>query len=232
MIEQLKNELNHIAIIMDGNRRWATEHNLPKIMGHTEAGKNVKQIVKAAQNRNIKYLTIWALSTENLKERSQEELKHLFSLFEKLADEIDASTKNNLRIGTIGDLSKLPASTQKKLNDIAEKTHHHTGLTLTLAINYGGRDELVRTIKKIIDNNTPVDKITEELIANFLDTANMPDPELFIRTGGDHRLSGFLPWQSTYAEIFFTPTQWPAFSEKDLDAAIEWFRLQKRNHGK
>lgn len=228
----MKNELTHIAIIMDGNRRWATEHHLPKIIGHTEAGKNVKEIVKVAQARNLKFLTIWALSTENLKERSPEELKHLFSLFEKISDELDSSPKNNLRVQTIGDLSKLPESTQNKLNEVAKKTQSHTGLTLNLAINYGGRDELVRAIQKIIDNKISADKINEELISQFLDTAGMPEPELFIRTGGDHRLSGFLPWQSTYAEIYFTPTQWPAFTEKDLDTAIAWFQQQKRNRGK
>lgn len=232
MIEKITNQLKHVAIIMDGNRRWATEHNLPKIMGHSEGAKNFKRIIEASQKRNIKYITLWALSTENLKERSPEELKHLFSLFEKFADEIDASQKNNLRVLNIGDLSKLPISTQDKLSSVAKKTQTHTGLTLLLAINYGGRDELKRAVQKIINSKIPAEQITEELVSENLDTAGVPEPELFIRTGGDQRLSGFLPWQSIYAEIYFTPTQWPAFSETDLDKAIEWYQQQKRNRGK
>lgn len=232
MTENTKNHLKHIAIIMDGNRRWATERNLPKIMGHSEGAKNVNRIIKLAQDRNIEYITIWALSTENLKERSEEELKHLFSLFEKLADDLDSSEKNNLRILNIGDITKLPPSTQAKLTAIAKKTEMHTGLTLVLAINYGGRDEITRAIHKIVEDKITTEKITEQLITEYLDTSKTPDPELIIRTGGDQRLSGFLPWQSTYAEIYFTPIKWPAFSEKDLDEAIEWFEQQKRNRGK
>jgi len=226
------NKLTHIAIIMDGNRRWATQRGLPKMIGHTEGAKNTKKITEACQKINLGYLTLWALSTENLKERGPEELKHLFHLFEKMADELDISKENNLRVKTIGDISKLPDSTQKKLATVVEKTKDHTGLTLNLAINYGGRDEIVRAIKKIVESKIPSQDITEELVEKFLDTAGMPEPELFIRTGGNHRLSGYLPWQSTYAEIYFTDTQWPAFSKEDLDTAINWFKEQQRNRGK
>lgn len=232
MTENTINNLKHIAILMDGNRRWAVERNLPKIMGHSEGAKNVNRFIKLAQDRNIEYITIWALSTENLKERNEEELKHLFSLFEKLADDLDSSEKNNLRILNIGDITKLPPSTQTKLTAIAKKTEAHTGLTLVLAINYGGRDEIKRAIRKIVEDKITTEEITEDLITKYLDTAKIPDPELLIRTGGDQRLSGFLPWQSTYAEIYFTPVKWPAFSEKDLDEAITWFEQQKRNRGK
>lgn len=232
MTENNQSNLSHIAIIMDGNRRWAVEHGLPKMMGHSEATKNVKKIVKAAQEKGLQFLTLWALSTENLKERGPEELKHLFSLFEKLGDELDASEENNLKIQIIGDISKLPDSTQKKLNAVVEKTKNHTGLTLNLAINYGGRDELIRAVRKIINSGISADQITEEVVNQNLDTAGMPEPELFIRTGGNQRLSGYLPWQSIYAEIYFTKIQWPAFSEKDLDDAIEWYKTQKRNRGK
>lgn len=232
MTENTINNLKHIAIIMDGNRRWATERNLPKIMGHSEGAKNVNRFIKLAQDRNIEYITIWALSTENLKERSEEELKHLFSLFEKLADDLDSSEKNNLRILNIGDITKLPPSTQTKLTAIAKKTETHTGLTLVLAINYGGRNEITRAIRKIVEDKITTEEITEDLITKYLDTTKIPDPEMIIRTGGDQRLSGYLPWQSTYAEIYFTPIMWPAFSEKDLDEAIDWFEQQKRNRGK
>lgn len=227
-----KNSLNHVAIIMDGNRRWATEHNLPKLIGHTEGGKNLKKIITACKDRGVNFLTVWALSTENIKERSPEELKHLFSLFEKLVDYLDDFQKNNIRANIIGDISKLPSSTQNKLIELIEKTKNNTGLVFTLAVNYGGRDELIRTIKKLIDSKISSDKITEDTVTQNLDTADLPEPELIIRTGGASRLSGFMPWQGVYSEMYFTKTYWPAFSEKDLDSAIEWFYEQQRNHGK
>lgn len=217
---------------MDGNRRWATEHNLPKLIGHTEGGKNLKKIITACKDRGVNFLTVWALSTENIKERSPEELKHLFSLFEKLVDYLDDFQKNNIRANIIGDISKLPSSTQNKLIELIEKTKNNTGLVFTLAVNYGGRDELIRTIKKLIDSKISSDKITEDTVTQNLDTADLPEPELIIRTGGASRLSGFMPWQGVYSEMYFTKTYWPAFSEKDLDSAIEWFYEQQRNHGK
>ncbi len=232
MIENTKNQLNHVAIIMDGNRRWATEHNLPKLIGHTEGGKNLKKIITACKKRDIKYLTVWALSTENLKEREPKELKHLFSLFEKLVDYLGDFNKNNIRANIIGDISKLPISTQKKLTEMVEHTKSNTGLVFTLAVNYGGRDEIVRAIKKILESNVSLENVTEENFSKYFDTFDLPDPELIIRTGGANRLSGFMPWQSTYSELYFTQTYWPAFSEKDLDLAIDWFEKQKRNRGK
>jgi undecaprenyl diphosphate synthase len=232
MTENTKNELNHVAIIMDGNRRWATERGLPKLIGHTEGGKNLKRILEACQKKNIKYLTVWALSTENLKERNQEELKHLFSLFEKLIDYLGDLNKNNIRVNLIGDLTKLPKSTQEKLIELADLTKNNSGLFFTIGVNYGGRDEIIRTIKKIIEYKIPTNEITEELFSKNLDTADMPEPDLIIRTGGASRLSGLLPWQSIYSELYFTSTYWPAFAEEDLDEAIDWFQEQKRNRGK
>lgn len=232
MTENIKNELKHIAIIMDGNRRWATDRGLPKLIGHTEGGKNLKRVIKACKKRNIKYLTVWALSTENLKERSQEELKHLFSLFEKLVDYLGDLNKNNIRVNLIGDLTKLPKSTQEKLTGLADLTKNNSGLFFTIGVNYGGRDEIIRAIKKILNSKLTTEQLTEETLSKFLDTDGMPDPDLIIRTGGAVRLSGYLPWQGIYSELYFTPTYWPAFSEKDLDGAIEWFQEQKRNRGK
>lgn len=232
MTDNTENELKHIAIIMDGNRRWATEHHLPKLMGHTEGGKNLKNIIAACQKKNIKFLTVWALSTENLQERSPEELEHLFSLFEKLIDYLDDFRKNNVRLDIIGDLSKIPQTTREKLMVMVKSTEKNTNLLFTMAVNYGGHDEIIRTVKKIIDNKISSDKLTEEVFSKYLDTAQIPNPDLIIRTGGAIRLSGFLPWQSAYSEIYFTSTYWPAFKEKDLDTAIEWFGQQKRNRGK
>lgn len=227
-----KNTLKHIAIIMDGNRRWAAGHSLPKIFGFNEGSKTAKKISVAVKNLHIPYLTLWGLSTENLKERGPEELNHIFSLFEKLADELEELNKENIKINTIGDLSKLPESTQKKLNDVKTLTANNNGLTVNLAINYGGRDELVRAFKTISNQNLKSEDITEERISQNLDTAGQPDVDLMIRTGGHLRFSGYLIWQSIYAELYSTTITWPDFNEQELDKAIEWFHEQQRNRGK
>lgn len=224
--------LKHLAIILDGNRRWAVEHGLPKLIGHTEGAKNIKKIAKAVMNKGVDYLTLYCLSTENLKNRSEEELKHLFSLFEQLTNYLGEFVENNAQVRVIGDPSKLPESTQKKLQHMVEKTKDHTDFTMILAVNYGGRDEITRAVQKIVAEKIPATEINEATIQAHLDTADIPDVDLVIRTGGDQRLSNYLPWQSTYAELYFTPTYWPAFREEDLDAAIEWFQTQKRNKGK
>ncbi len=232
MIEENFNTIKHLAIMMDGNRRWATERGLPKLMGHSEGTKTLKKIIRAVKERQIPYLTVWALSTENLKNRSQEELNHLFFLFEKVADEFAELNKENIRINTIGDLSKLPEKTQGKLNEIKELTKSNTGLTVNLAINYGGRDDLIRAVKKIVAAKYEVQDIDEQIISDHLDTAQQPDIDLMIRTGGHQRFSGYLIWQSIYAELYFTSVTWPAFTDEELDKSIDWFKLQQRNRGK
>lgn len=231
MVEEI-NTLKHIAFIMDGNRRWASEHGLPKIFGHTEGVKTFRTITEYAGNRGIKYITFWALSTENFKNRSEEELNHIFMLMDKQLDSMEDLLKNNIQLRVIGDISKLPVALQKKLTRVIESSKNDTGMILTLAINYGGRDELVRTYKKMLVANISPETITEETVSAHLDTADTPDPDLVIRTGGDKRLSGYLPWQATYAELYFTNTKWPAFSKKDFDTAVDWFTHQKRNKGK
>lgn len=229
-IDKKSSSLSHIAIIMDGNRRWAKERGLPQLIGHTEGAKTLKKIAAAVRDRNIPHLTLWALSTENLTSRSAEELNHLFSLFNQLVDYLEDFFKNDARCNLIGNITGLPAQTQKVLQEVIEKTKNNKGMTLTLAINYGGRDEILRAVNKIIaaGNQQPV---TEASFSEYLDTNGIPDPDLIIRTGGHQRLSGYLPWQSTYSELYFTPTYWPAFTEEDLDTAIAWFHEQKRNHG-
>lgn len=224
--------LNHLAIIMDGNRRWATERGMPKFLGHTEGAKNLRTIAKATNKAGIPFLTLYTLSTENLKNRSPEELDHLFSLIGKLAEYASDFEKENTKFFVIGDLSKIPQKPRESLMNLIEKTKHHTAMTLTLAINYGGRDEIIRATQKMIVAGISPNEITEELFETFLDTHKMPDVDLVVRTGGDKRLSGYLPWQSTYAELYFTPTFWPAFSETNLKEAIDWFFTQKRNKGK
>jgi len=228
----LDHTLQHLAIIMDGNRRWATGKGLPKLMGHTEGAKNLKKIAKAVKQRGIPFLTLYTLSTENLKERSPEELDHLFSLISQLIDYLDEFFKEDAKLCVIGDYTKLPAKPLKALEGMMEQTKNNKSMTLTLAINYGGRNELTRAFQKMVAQEIKQEEITEESIQKHLDTADMPDVDLVIRTSGAQRLSNYLPWQTTYAELYFTPVHWPAFSETDLDTAIEWFQNQKRNKGK
>jgi len=228
----LDHTLQHLAIIMDGNRRWATGKGLPKLMGHTEGAKNLKKIAKAVKQRGIPFLTLYTLSTENLKERSPEELDHLFSLISQLIDYLDEFFKEDAKLCVIGDYTKLPAKPLKALKEMMEQTKNNKSMTLTLAINYGGRNELTRAFQKMVAQEIKQEEITEESIQKHLDTADMPDVDLVIRTSGAQRLSNYLPWQTTYAELYFTPVHWPAFSETDLDTAIEWFQNQKRNKGK
>ena len=224
--------MNHLAIIMDGNRRWATERKLPKFIGHTEGAKNLKTIARAVSQRGISYLTVWALSTENLKNRSEKELKHLYDLFEKIPDYLHDFIKENGRMHIIGNMQKLPKKTQDAFLHVVEKTKTHTGMVLTLAINYGGRDEITRAIQHIVTDGISPELIDEALIETYLDTHNLPKPDMIIRTGGHQRLSGYLPWQSTYSELYFTPAFWPSFNEAELDTALTWFEKQQQNQGK
>jgi len=226
-----ENKLKHVAMVMDGNRRWATERGMLKILGHTEGAKNLKRVAEFALNQGVPYLTLYALSTENLK-RSEKELKHLFSLFEKLTDYIADFAKDNVRFKVIGNLDLLPQSTQRKLQGIIDSTSNNSAMTLTLAIAYGGRDEIVRAVRKIVQKNIDPEKITEEYFSSELDTGQFPDVDLVVRTGTRKRLSNFLPWQTTYAEIYFTDTLWPALDEKELEKIFGWFYDQKRTKGK
>ncbi len=225
-------KLTHVAIIMDGNRRWATEKNMPKMLGHTQGAKNVRTIAQAAQQLGIDYLTLWALSTENLKNRSEKELSHLFSLFSKLIDYLHEFVENNVQLRIIGDISQLPDSVEEKITQAVFKTKDNDGMTLTLAINYGGQDEIVRAVRNILKDGKTPDEIDALEFAKYLDTQDMPDPQLIIRTGGHQRLSGYLPWQSTYAELYFTPVYWPAFDEEELKKAVSWHDKQVQNRGK
>lgn len=222
----------HLAIILDGNRRWAAERGLPKLMGHTQGAKNLRTIARAAQAAGVKYLTVYALSTENLKERSPEELGHLFALFEKLVDYLGDFVKNNAQLRLLGNIDGLPAQVATNLRQVETETKNNTDFVLCLAVNYGGRDEITRAVKKIIDQKISSANITEEIIGANLDTAGMPDVDLLIRPGGHHRLSNFLSWQSTYAELYFCDVKWPAFDEAELQKALEWFAEQQRNRGK
>ncbi len=226
----MEHNIKHLALIVDGNRSWATHKGLPKFLGHTEGVKMLKRIIKAASKKNIPYLTAWLLSTENL-QRPEDELKHLFSLFITFNNEKELM-ENNIQLRTIGDLSRVPENVQNKMKELQEKTKNNTGMILNFAIAYGGRDEIVRATQKIIKAGLTPEEITESKFEEFLDTAGMPEVDLVIRTGGHQRLSGYLPWQSTYAELYFTNTRFPDFNEEELDKAIQWFTEQERKRGK
>lgn len=223
----------HIACIMDGNRRFAREHNLPAIEGHTKGAERIKDMLAACIRHHIPYLTLYALSTENVQQRSSIELTHLFSLIEHMASYIGDDLFPMTRLRVIGDISLLPVSCQTAIERMLQNTVHHTEVTLTLALNYGGRDELVRTMQRITEHTVDINNIlTQDVVSLHLDTAGIPDPELLIRTGGYKRLSNFLLWQCAYTELYFTDVLWPAFDTSCFEEALSWYHTQTKNFGK
>ena len=219
---------SHIAIIMDGNGRWAKEQGLNRTAGHEEGAKVVRNITTHCSNIGLKYLTLYAFSTENW-DRPKLEVQFLMKLLERyFKSELDVYLKNNVRFKAIGDISKFSSSLQKVIYDTKEKTAHCTGLTQILALNYGSRDEIVRAVKKIDQQNL---EINEQNINNALDTNGIPDVDLLIRTSGEVRISNFLLWQIAYAEMFFTQTYWPQFTANELDDIISDFARRERRFG-
>ena len=226
----------HVAIILDGNGRWAKNKHMPRTYGHTVGSKVVERTVEDASDIGIKYLTVYVFSTENWK-RSQDEVSMLFSLIERyLRSLIKKSKKNNVRCRVIGRRDNMSSSMLQVIEKLEEETNDNIGLTFTLAINYGGRDEITRAVQAIAqdvkDGKLNAEDITESTISDYLDTSGMPDPDLLIRTGGDERLSNYLPWQLTYTEFYFTPVLWPAFTKNDLiDAVIKYNGRDRRFGG-
>lgn len=225
----------HIAIIMDGNGRWAKERNLPRTMGHRAGMDTIRKIVKESSKLGIRYLTLYAFSTENWK-RPQDEVSALMKLVvEYIAKEIDELHKNEVVFNVIGDTTKLPEPCQKSIESAKEKTKNNKGLTLNIALNYGGRDEIVSGIKKIAkeikDGSIYVDDINEAVISNHLYTKGMPDPDIIIRPSGELRISNFLLWQGAYSEFWFSNINWPDFTEEDLKRAIIDFQNRNRRFG-
>ena len=225
----------HVAIILDGNGRWAKKRNMPRNYGHVQGSKTVEQIIEDGYKMGIEYITVYAFSTENWK-RSEDEVDALMKLLGKyLIDCIERSTKNNMQVRVIGDKSGLDASLVSRINELEEATKDATGLKFTIAINYGGRDELRRAVTKIAyevaNQMLRPEDITEELINSKLDTANLPDPDLLIRTSGEERLSNFLPWQLAYTEFYFTDVLWPDFCKEDLLKAIRYYNGRERRFG-
>lgn len=234
--DEFKTGLKHVAIIMDGNRRWAKNRNLPSAAGHKAGVKSLKTTVFAAKDLGIKYLTVYAFSTENWG-RKAEEVSFLMTLLaETLKYELNDLHKNNVKIQIIGDLEKLNKDLQKVLFDSMEKTIDNDSLTLQIAINYGSRLEITDAVKKIaadVKNNVlEISDITEQTISSYLYTSDVPDPDLLIRTGGDMRVSNYLLWQIAYSEFYVTNTLWPDFGKDQLIEAANEFKIRERRFGK
>ena len=222
------NPPSHIAIIMDGNGRWANGRGLLRTAGHRAGVTTLKEILRTANDLHIEALTVYAFSTENWT-RPKLEVEYLMKLLEKyLKNELETFMQNSIRFKAIGDLSKFSKSLQKTIKDIEEKTSKNLGLTQVLALNYGSKDEIIRAIKKLNEKNL---EINEKNFESCLDTAEFGDVDLLIRTSGEIRLSNYLLWQSAYAEMFFTQTLWPDFSVKELDDIIEDFNKRQRRFG-
>ena len=225
----------HIAIIMDGNRRWAKKKMLPVKMGHKEGAETLKKVVRYANKRGIQYITVYAFSTENWK-REKEEVDSLMALLENYLDAFskEADTEN-IVIRVIGRRKELSQNLLDKIDNVVESTKNNTGIIFTIALNYGGRDEVVNAVRTIAqdikEKKILPENINEELVSNYLYTKGMPDPDLMIRTSGELRTSNFLPWQLVYSEFLFLDKLWPDFTEEDLEDAIQVFTKRNRKFG-
>ena len=226
-----KNLPLHVAITMDGNGRWAQQRKLPRTAGHDQGLHTVKRIVKLASDLGIKYLTLYVFSTENWK-RTEKEVGFLMNLIHiHLCGELDFYKQNGIKINHIGDIDSLPDSIKKDITEAIEDTKDFSGMTLNLAINYGGRDEIIRGIKKIIYSKINENEISEQLISKYLDMPQSPDVDLLIRTGGEKRLSNFLLWHIPYAEQIYTDTLWPDYTDEEFIKNIEDFSHRNRRFG-
>jgi len=223
----------HLGLITDGNRRWARKRGLPPLAGHTAGRKNFRRILLHCEKRGIKVLTVYGFSTENWK-RSETEVKFLMKLFEEgLSDKGDIGKlhKEGVRIKIIGQRNRLPHSLQKVIEKIENLTKDNKKFHLNLAVSYGGQWDICNAVQKIIKDKIPTEKITKDLISDYLSTADLPPPDLIIRAGGERRLSNFLLWQSAYSELYFSEKLWPAFSKEDLDKALEEYAGRERRFG-
>ncbi|MBO5504302.1 MAG: isoprenyl transferase [Lachnospiraceae bacterium] len=225
----------HVAIIMDGNGRWAKKRGLPRTAGHKKGAEVVEQILEDADHMGIRYLTVYAFSTENWL-RPAMEVKALMNLLRTyMISSMEKCAKNNVSVRVIGDRSKLSADLQESIGNLEEATKNNTGMHFQIAINYGGRDEIVRAVKKLVAKaragEISEEDVTEALIADCLDTAGLPDPDLLIRTCGEQRISNFLIWEGAYTEYYFTDTAWPDFTKEELQKAVDAFGNRERRYG-
>ena len=223
----------HIAIIMDGNGRWAKRRGMPRTFGHTQGAKVVEQILEDADHMGVKYLTVYAFSTENWS-RPQTEVKALMNLLRRyMKTSLAKCAKNNVRIRVIGDKSMLDEDLQASIANLEQETASNTGIGFQIAINYGGRDEIVRAVRRAAGQGLldEIDKIDESVLDSCLDTAGIPDADLLIRTCGEQRISNFLLWQLAYSEMYFTPKAWPEFNREELLKAIDAYNHRERRYG-
>ena len=232
---QKENLPKHIAIIMDGNRRWAKERGKPASFGHKEGAKTLEKIVRYANKIGIEHITVYAFSTENWK-RTEDEVKSLMMLFQSYLDDYaKRADTENIKVKIVGNREGLSDRMISSIEKCMERTKNNTGIVFNIALNYGGRDELLHAIKYIAsevkENKIEIEDIDEKLISDNLYTKGQPDPDLLIRTSGEIRLSNFLPWQLVYSEFVFTDKKWPDFSEEDLDSAIEEYQRRNRKFG-
>lgn len=231
-----KNDMpRHIAIIMDGNRRWAKSQGKPASFGHKEGAKTLEKIVRYANKIGLEYITVYAFSTENWK-RAEDEVKALMKLLQNYLDDYSKrADTENIKVKILGDISALSQGMQKSIKNCMERTKNNTGVTFNIALNYGGRNEIVKAVKNIIeqvkDGTINIEDISEETISQNLYTKDQPDPDLMIRTSGELRLSNFLPWQLVYSELLFIDKNWPDFTEEDLDYAISEYQRRTRKFG-
>ncbi len=225
----------HVAIILDGNGRWAKSKGMPRNYGHAQGSKNVERICEEAWRLGIKYLTVYAFSTENWN-RSQDEVDALMNLLRRYMKTcLTTAAKNDMKVRVIGDITRLDEDIRSRILELEEATKNNGGLNFQIAINYGSRDELVRGIRRLaqdcVDNKQDPAEITEAVIERYLDTHGIPDPDLLIRTSGEQRLSNFLLWQLAYTEFYFTDVHWPAFTKEELIKAIEQYNKRDRRFG-
>ncbi len=225
----------HVAIILDGNGRWAKKRLMPRNYGHSQGSRNVERICEDAWRMGIKYLTVYAFSTENWS-RPADEVDALMKLLRSyLKDCIKTSRKNDMRVRIIGDRTRLDADIRESIRALEEDSKNNQGLNFQVALNYGGRDEIVRAVRRLAedykDGTLAADGITESTFRSYLDTADIPDPDLLIRTSGEFRLSNFLMWQTAYTEFYCTDVLWPDFTKEDLMKAVEYYNSRERRFG-
>jgi undecaprenyl diphosphate synthase len=222
----------HVAIIMDGNGRWAKKRGFPRLVGHNAGGDNIRPVVKIFADYGVKYLTLYMFSTENWN-RPRIEVAGLLSLLAKKIDqETQAFHQENIRMVHLGRLDRLSQKLREKVQAAVELTKSNTGLTLCLAFDYGGRDEIIQAARRIASAGIPGNNVDESVFARYLCSPDIPDPDLVIRTGGESRLSNFLLWQAAYSELYFTPVLWPDFGLKDVEGALSEYKRRQRRFGK
>lgn len=222
-------DLKHIAFIMDGNGRWAKQRLMPRKFGHSEGVKAMKRVIEAADEYGIEAVSFYAFSTENWS-RPQDEVDSLFKMVDKFAkDELEYYADKGYRVRIMGDISRLPESTANALNSIIERTANNTGLTVNIGLNYGGRDEIIRAVNKLIESG---EKVTMDSLSTALDTTGMPDPDIIVRSAGEQRLSNFMLWQAAYSEFVYRKEYWPSFDKETVKGIIEEYSTRDRRFGK